>query len=199
MSPGSESGELSIFMETFCRTGAAAIRNYVMLSGEHYSTMPEYFLGSSLFSTPSNGRAFTLETPLWQIHAWLKGRSTVPAMNPELSRWKIDLIVYDGLKPSPGEQLIWALVEVKNGYIDADPIVGRRTDRDKLLMIANWFGTSVPHLICCGSLSPDRRTYHIERAKHQGDLWFDAPTGKLPVDEETAYFGVRVIRSPLGL
>jgi hypothetical protein len=185
--------ELNQFMTELCQAGADAIRTYVTVSGEPYATMPEYFLGSSIFSVIGRKRAVTLETPLWQLHDWLRNSGPVPDIDPEVSRWKLDMIVYDGFGPTPHDQKAWALVEIKNGYIDADLLEGRRSDRAKLLSITNWFHASKPHIICCGSLNSERREFHIRQAEKLGDRWFEDATGQLPYDNGEAYFCARVI------
>jgi hypothetical protein len=103
------------------------------------------------------------------------------------------MVVFDGSDPSPIEQSPWALVEIKRGYIDADALAGRRTDRDKLLALADLFGDDPPYLICCGSLNAEGRSFHYGKAAENHDAWYEAGVVGLPSWHEPAYFAARVI------
>lgn len=103
------------------------------------------------------------------------------------------MVVYEGGGKHPQEQNIWALVEVKKGYIDADFLPDRRSDRQKLLFVDALFSGRHPHLICCGSFNDDGRTIHENRAKEQNDGWYEAEAGNLLYGYGKMYFCARVI------
>lgn len=185
--------EFTTFMDELCQSGASAIQQYETKSGEPYTTMPEYFLSASMFSALGLQRAVTLETSVWQLRDWLAVSKPLLSIDPELSRWKVDLIVFDGHQKAPHDQKVWALVEIKNGFIDADQFEGRRSDRSKLLSITNLLHEDKPHLICCGSLNAERREFHIRQAGTLGDQWFEVTCGHLPYSDGEAFFCARVI------
>jgi hypothetical protein len=187
--------QLDSFMERFCLTGAEAVQLYVTISNMNPSTMPEYFLTSRIFRAIGRTQAATLETPWWQIYEWIGDGSSGEGIGPDRG-WKVDMVIYDGGGAHPDEQNIWAVVEVKNGYIDADFIEGRRTDRDRIIRLSNKFKESDrPHLICCGALhTTDRRDYHRRKATESGDLWFEAQATSLPSGFGPHFFCARVIQ-----
>jgi hypothetical protein len=156
--------------------------------------MPEYFLTCALFNAISDGRAITLETPFWQIHQWLgEGSHVPPDLDEGSGGWKVDMVIYDGGGKLPSAQKAWGFVEIKKGFIDADKIDGRRTDRDKLENIAKLFPDLRPKLICCGVVDAKHRKYHFEKATELHDGWFQAATGELPYGYEEQFFCARLL------
>jgi hypothetical protein len=181
-------------IQKLCDAGAMAVRRYVTVSGETAATMPEYFLTCSVFDALAGERAVTLETPFWQVHEWVAEGAKFPQELDDYSKgWKIDMVIYDGGGKPPNEQRIWGFVEFKNGFLDADPLPGRRSDRDKLLILAKLFPLERPKLICCGTVNTEGRIYHKENAEKLGDTWFQSPRQEPPLATEEQFFCARLL------
>jgi len=102
------------------------------------------------------------------------------------------MVIYEGKSKDPQEQKIWGFVEVKNGFVDADEL-NRRSDREKLLGLAQLFPNFAPKLICCGAVNAERCKYQETNAKGVSDDWFQAPYKKLASQGEEQFFCARVL------
>ena len=178
--------DIDKLMESFCQLGAQAIERYFAISGEGPWQMPEFFMPAFIMDRLGDQTTATLETNFATLIQWNKeirqrrGLAIVEhddrllQLAAQLRGRRVDLVFYEGQeigKPK-NEQDFYALVEFKGGWLDAEAVPGKVSDRDKLLMLMAHLDTC-PWGIVCGWAPKVHREWQRDRVEGTGDKWFE--------------------------
>ncbi len=176
--------DIESVISELCQIGARAVARYVEITGSPPGDMPEYFMPAYIFDHIGDEITMTLETSFLKLLGWSmdangaqRSQTTtqdVKALTEaaNLGSPRVDLVVFKDPHLPKDEQRILALVEFKRGWIDGAQIPGRRSDRDKLLMLLNHIDTS-QYGVVCGWAPAANRDWARNDAMTVGDSWFE--------------------------
>jgi hypothetical protein len=157
---------IDTIMRNFCNAGADAVSRYVTVSGTRgpFEHMPEYFMPAYMLTQLGDQMGIVLEmgfdTGFPTLIGWnadVRRRRNLPPEEHDQCLLRrlhgkcVDMVLFTGDdgRTSGAERDLLALVEFKNGWLDADRIGGNVSDRDKLLMFLDCTDTC-PFGIVCG-------------------------------------------------
>lgn len=199
--------EIDELMNRFCTTGAAAVKRYFEISGEGPWTMPEYFMPAFIMDRLGDETTATLETNFSTLATWnadIRKRNGLPVIAHDesllqlagkLKGRRVDMVLFQGQeigKPKDCQDF-YALVEFKGGWLDADTVPGKISDRDKLFMLLAHIDTC-PWGIVCGWASKNHRDWQYRLMQPSGDRWYEQGID-LPEVPGPLYFCARVFET----